>query len=247
LLINLPLCALLLAEPVRAVRPRHDSKLHLSAEQAYGIPISEARRSPTLWFLLAAQLLASISLSGIVGHSVPLLTDRGVSSTLAAGVLSSVGLATVLGRIVSGYLQDVFGSPRVALLFFVAPLLGMFMIGVGSGPGVLIAAGVVLGLGMGAEGEIMPYFVSRYFGLRAFGEIYSYIYAAFVIGAGFGPFLIGFSFDATGSYRLALRGVEVAMAVAVLFISLLGPYVYSAGRENAPRDHFIEAVPQDSV
>ena len=61
-----------------------------------------------------------------------------------------------------------------------------------------------MGLGQGAEFDILPYAISRYFGLRAFGAIYSSIFAAVTLGGAIGPFVMGMSFDATGSYSVAL-------------------------------------------
>ena len=52
---------------------------------------------------------------------------------------------------------------------------------------VVFVAVVLVGLGLGAELDVMPYMVSRYFGLRAFGEIYSYAFAAFTLGGVIGP------------------------------------------------------------
>ena len=43
---------------------------------------------------------------------------------------------------------------------------------------------------LGAEVDIVGYLVSRYFGLRRYGEIYGYIFAIFTIGSGVGPYLI---------------------------------------------------------
>ncbi len=49
------------------------------------------------------------------------------------------------------------------------------------------------------------------FGLRAFGEIYGYLFAAFVLGAGVGPLIMGGGFDATGSYRWVLGASRSAL------------------------------------
>jgi len=66
--------------------------------------------------------------------------------------------------------------------------------------------------------------VSRYFGLRAFGEIYSYTVAAFTLGGVLGPLLMGIGFDTTGSYRLVLGGFVVSALTAAGLMSRLGPY-----------------------
>ncbi len=70
----------------------------------------------------------------------------------------------------------------------------------------------------------MAYMVSRYFGLHAFGEIYGYTFAAFGLGGALGPYLMGVSFDATGSYSLLLGGFVVATLIAVGLMTRLGPY-----------------------
>ena len=66
--------------------------------------------------------------------------------------------------------------------------------------------------------------MSRYFGLRAFGEIYSYAFAAFTLGAVVGPLLMGVSFDSTGSYGPALGGFVMATLIAAVLMTQLGPY-----------------------
>ena len=77
---------------------------------------------------------------------------------------------------------------------------------------------------MGAEGDIIAYLVGRYFGLRAFGEIYGYTFAAFTFGGVIGPLLMGIGFDSTGSYQLVLGVFVIASLIAVGLINRLGPY-----------------------
>ncbi len=66
--------------------------------------------------------------------------------------------------------------------------------------------------------------MSRYFGLRAFGEIYGYAFAVFTLGGVVGPLLMGMGFDATGSYRLALGVFALATLTAAGLMTRLGPY-----------------------
>ena len=69
-------------------------------------------------------------------------------------------------------------------------------------PALTTVGAVLVGLGMGAEVDLIAYLQSRYFGLRAFGQIYGYLFAVFTVGTGLGPFLMGAAYDATGSYRV---------------------------------------------
>ncbi len=85
-------------------------------------------------------------------------------------------------------------------------------------------AAFLVGLGMGAEGDIMAYMVSRYFGLRAYGEVYGYVLAIYTLGAVVGPLLMGINFDLMGSYRLVLVTFSLATLVGAILMTQLGPY-----------------------
>ena len=69
--------------------------------------------------------------------------------------------------------------------------------GFGSGAGgmVPLAGAVLCGMGIGAEIDLMAFFISRYFGLKAYGKIYGVMFALFNIGTGLGPALSGRSFE----------------------------------------------------
>jgi len=86
------------------------------------------------------------------------------------------------------------------------------------------AAAFLIGVGEGAELDVIPYMVSRYFGLTAFAEIYGYLFAVFTLGGVVGPMLIGKAFDASGSYGQILAAFAVATLAASALMTRLGPY-----------------------
>ena len=51
-------------------------------------------------------LLLGIMSGGVLAHLVPLLTDRGVSSSVAASVASLLGVTLIVARLIIGYLLD---------------------------------------------------------------------------------------------------------------------------------------------
>jgi len=196
------------------------------------VPGMTAREAATgsfrLWFIGLAVFLVAISVNGTISHVVPILTDRGISTHLAALALSISGLALIGGRIVSGYLLDRLFAPYVAACFFLVPLIGIALLASNWGGTIPLVAAMCLGLGVGAEIDIMAFLIGRYFGLRNFGEIYGYMVGLFVFGSGLGPLVMGICFDKTGSYKLAFGVSVAALALASFLISRLGPYVYPA-------------------
>jgi predicted MFS family arabinose efflux permease len=204
-------------------------EMRISGPTTAGDDVIQALRSTNFWAIAVAILLVVIALNGVIAHLVALWTDRGMASNTATSLLIAVGLATIVGRLISGFLLDRVFAPRLAAAIFLIPLIGMIALLLG---GVSLAAALTtaacFGFSLGAEVDIVGYLVSRYFGLRRYGEIYGYIFAIFTVGSGLGPYLMGLSFDKTYSYSLAI-GIFCGMLVgASAAISCLGPYRFPA-------------------
>ncbi|MGH9255166.1 MAG: MFS transporter [Vicinamibacterales bacterium] len=224
-----PAVALFVREPP-AARIDHEGR---TAQP--GLSVSESVRSSAFWLLAAAVLLVVTTINGIVGHLVPMLIDRGIDVGRATATLSAVGLSTIAGRLAAGYFLDRFFAPRVAAILFLLPLVAISLLLTGAGGAAPVLAAVSLGFGLGAEVDVIGFLVSRYFGLRSYGEVYGYLFAIFTLGTGFGPVLMAICFDMTRSYNVALTGLAVALVCASLLVSRLGAYRFPAQRVGALR------------
>ncbi|HUE82486.1 MAG TPA: MFS transporter [Pyrinomonadaceae bacterium] len=225
--VTIPVAGLFLKETPQSMGLMPDGEKKeegISGKRPGGIGIREALRSSTFWLMCSAFFLVSASINGCLIHLVPMLTDRNVSPATAAIAASFLGGATLIGRVGTGYLLDRFFASYIAIWFFGGASVGILLLWGGAAVFLSVVAAVLLGLGNGAETDVMAYQMSRYFGLRAFSEIYSYILAAYTLGGVVGPLLMGISFDSTGSYRLILMIFIVAILVSVGLLLRLGPY-----------------------
>lgn len=221
LLIAVPLMLLVLKEPAKTVRASERSVADAPAE---GLTRSEALRGSLLWLLIAAFFVISMSIQACMIHLPALLTDRGMTPASAAFAASLMGVAGMIGRLGTGYLLDLLPADRVPTLAFTVVAAGIFLLfGGATGTGAYIAA-MLIGFGYGAESATIPYLVGRYFGLRSFGEIYSYLFISVPLGGALGPALMGVGFDRLGSYQLVLLVCGVATMVAALALLRLGSY-----------------------
>jgi MFS family permease len=231
LIIALPAVGLWVREP-RAGEGEH--RVHHTAGTAPGVGAREALGMPRFWLLAAAFFLVAMALLGSSAHVVPLLTDRGLTPVQATATFGLFGLATLTGRVATGFLVDRIFAPYVAAVFWFAPVAGFAALV--SGTGLLPAVGVFLiGLGLGSEVDMLAFLNSRYFGQRAFGQLYGYFFMSFALGGALGRFLGGYLFDLAGSYQPALIGAGVALVAAVLLLNRLGAYAY-------PVEHRVEPV-----
>jgi MFS family permease len=189
-----------------------------------GLTVTEVLRSWQFWMLALAFFLIVVTANGPLVHAVALLTDRGISISRATTVLSAAGLAMIIGRMLTGYCLDRFFGPYVAIFCIGGAMIGIGLLASGAGGLVPIAGTILCGLGMGAEGDLLPYFVSRYFGIRSFGQVYGYLFAIFMIGVGVGPSLMGYCFDRWHSYGPMFIMFEFALLLSCVIFLRLGPY-----------------------
>lgn len=240
MVVAIPVVALFLIETphMRGLSPDGEQSLaplSPKGQQLSGLSAHEARQTSTFWVLVSAFFLMSASVHGCLIHLVPLLTDRGVSPQLAAMATSLFGGALLIGRVGAGYLLDRFFASAVAVTFFCGATLGLILLWSGASGVTAFFAAFCVGLGMGAEGDIIAYLISRYFGLRSFSEIYGYAFGAFTLGGVVGPLLMGKAFDSTGSYSSGLAVFVVASVIAAGLMTRLGPYrTWEPTPEGAP-------------
>jgi MFS family permease len=139
----------------------------------------------------------------------------------AALSLSLLNIVAIGARVGAGYLFDHTFAPRVAAYLFALPLVATLLLLNSQAPMAAYAAAVLLGFGIGAESDLLGYLISRYFGLRAYGEMFGWIFGAFMVGTAAGPYLFGLGYDAHGNYSLPLACAAGALAVVcVLLLSM---------------------------
>ena len=144
-----------------------------------------------------------------------------------------IGLALIFGRVLAGYLLDKFFAPYVAIAFLCGPIIGMLLLSQGGAGTAAVLSAVLLGLGVGAEVDLIAYLVSRYFGLKAFGEIYGYLFGIFIVGTAIGPLIMAFGFDNFGDYSPMLVVFAGLLGLSCLLLLRLGAYPDLEGTTTA--------------
>jgi MFS family permease len=186
-----------------------------------GASLGEGLRSRVFWTLVVVFFASAVTLSGVVVHLAALLTDRGLTAGRAALVVSTMGAASLVGRLTTGWLVDRFFAARVSFVLLSLVALGTFRLATADSFASGALAAALIGFGIGGEFDVTPYQLSRYFGIRAFGTLYGIAFAASAAAGAVGPILLGRAFDATGSYEELLpRLAGFVFAVSLLMLTL---------------------------
>lgn len=202
-----------------------DGAAGLSAQRAAsrGLTRRSAIRTLCFWQLGLGIFLVTGAVASLIVHLVPLLGDSGIPRNVAVSIAGVLGIAVIGGRLCVGYLIDRMHPPYVAAAFLLVPCIGCVILAASPETLWLVTFAVVtIGLAAGAEVDLLAFLTSRYFGMKAFGEIYGWLFVFFELGIGFGPLLAGHAHDVQGSYRLALHSCTAAFILGALTIGTMG-------------------------
>jgi MFS transporter, OFA family, oxalate/formate antiporter len=141
-----------------------------------------------------------------------------------AQALALTGVGIFVGRLLTGLLLDRMHAPYVGSLFFVAGAAGLGILQGAQSSSAVLAASTLVGLALGAEGDLLSYLVRVYLGLHDFGKNYGIAFAGYGLGAVVGPVAAGRYLDATGDYSLLLVMAAGALVVACALLLTLGRY-----------------------
>jgi OFA family oxalate/formate antiporter-like MFS transporter len=170
-----------------------------------------------LWLLLFLNTCAGIS---IISQEAPIFQELTVVSALVAG--SMVGLASIgnaAGRVFWAWMSDsITRRATFFTMFFVQVVLFWFLPNIASASLITIIAFVVLMCYGGGFGT-MPAFTADYFGSRNVAPIYGLMLTAWSFASAFGPLLIAYMREASGSYHGALHVIAGVMAASCYFQS----------------------------
>ena len=188
-------------------------------ETVSGYSFAEARRTRTFWLFCAIQFLFLPSLTTIPLHIVVHGMDLGMSATVAAALISTMALSSVLARLAVGSFFDRVGGKGTLILCLVPLLASLLALLVTNTHNSLFAVIVVYGFAHGGLFTVMSPVVAEYFGLKAHGALFGSIIFFGAISGSVAPVLAGYIFDTTGSYSMAFNFL-IAMALSGLILTL---------------------------
>jgi MFS family permease len=192
-----------------------------------GFSIRDSMKDYRFWVIFFAFLLLGAVVSGIIANSKSILLDKGYTPQdatnffIGAGV---IGLSTIVGRLLGGWLVDFIWAPLVAFVFMSLPAVGCLILAGDMGVGMNVLALVLVGVAAGVEFDLMAYFVSRYFGMRSYALIYGLIYAAFGLGSGTSPIIFNLIRGGDDDYSNVLKIVAIGFVIGAVMLLTLGKY-----------------------
>jgi MFS family permease len=192
------------------------------APPATGLTMRQAIRSPTFYKLLFGTLIAYALMVGTMLHMIPLLSASGLDREQAAIAAGTLGITTVLGKLVCGSLVNRVPGHYLSAAMLALAVVTFLALMLPSDSVILRSLAIApLGMALGGQLEMVVYLTTRHFGMRAFGSIFGVITVGLTGASGAGPFIAGWLFDISGGYQLMLTiGIPAALFGSLVMLSI---------------------------
>jgi len=190
---------------------------------------AESVRTRTFWYLGGGDFLISLAFTSVIVHMVAFTTAAGISQGAATTAYGTFLAVNSLGIIAFGAAADKikirwmmiisYGVASIAMLFLfrLPALLPLYMFA------------IIFGVTGGGRSALWPLALGESFGVAHLGSILGWLNIPFMIGNAVGPFLAGYIYDVTDSYR--------HLFLLCIFFSIFAALFISRMRNERERQH----------
>ena len=196
-----------------------------------GLSFRESAYTRQLWIVYGFYVTILFCVQSILVHIVPHAVDLGISPTIAAGVASTLGGASMFGRIVMGFVGDRIGYKRAMSICFFILVIALSWLQFARETWMLFLFAAIYGFNHGGFFALISPLIAGLFGTRSQGTLLGIVIFSGTFFGSISPILTGRIFDITGSYQLAFL-ILLPVAIIGLILSTLVRPISKAGTEN---------------
>ncbi|KUI38628.1 MFS transporter [Mycobacterium sp. GA-2829] len=181
-------------------------------------------RVPAFWLLAGSFAICGMTTNGLIGtHFIPAANDHGMPTTVAAGLLATIGVLDVAGTVFSGWLTDRV-DPRVLLgIYYTGRGLSLLLLPALLSPDATPGTWVfIIFYGLDWVATVPPTIAlcRQYFGART-PVVFGWIFASHQLGAAVAAAGAGWVRDANGGYDVAFYvAAGLCVVAAALCVSI---------------------------
>jgi MFS family permease len=200
-----------------------------SAHWAAGPPVwtpVAAIRSGTFWLVAGTFVFLNSPVQMVLTHHVAHLVGVGQPKIFVAGIAGLVGLASVAGKILWGYLSDrwwVEATYLAGIAFLVAGIATLLAMGPATPAWRLYGYAALMGIGYAVSPAMTPVLSARFFAGRHFGAIFGALNLVHHVGGAAGMWLAGLARDVTGNYTLPFLLAIASACLSLACVWLAAP------------------------
>ena len=186
------------------------------------ISVREVFKNPNFYLLAIGSICSIGAVGGINQHLKLYLRDLSFTQANAANVMSTVMTASLIGRVLMGFLADLIPKKYVMILIYLIVALSIPLLLVPDFPNRIYIFAVIFGIGLGGDYMIIPLMAADLFGLKVLGRTMGIILVADGIAESLFPMLVGTLYnEASKSYATGFIMLIVLATLGAVIVSFL--------------------------
>jgi MFS family permease len=176
-------------------------------------------RVPAFWLLAGSFAICGMTTNGLIGtHFIPAANDHGMPTTVAAGLLATIGILDVAGTVFSGWLTDRVDPRLLLVVYYTGRGISLLLLPALLSPQAEPSTWVfVIFYGLDWVATVPPTIVlcRNYFGTRS-PVVFGWVFASHQLGAAIAAAGAGRLRDLQGNYDMAFY-----LAAGLCFVATL--------------------------
>jgi len=185
------------------------------------IPIRSILTNRNFYLLGIGSMCAIGVVGGVNQHLKLYLRDLEFTQSQAAHIISLVLLSSLAGRLLMGWLADIFHRKHVMILIYLIVAIAIPLLLVPDFPGRIYIFAVIFGIGLGGDYMIIPLMACDLFGVRALGRTMGIILVADGVAESLFPMFLGAMHDIHKTYSLGFIILICVALTGALIVSFL--------------------------
>lgn len=190
-----------------------------------GLTLHKAIRTRQFWTVCAIYFIILFCVYTVLIHIVQHAIDIGISSTVAAGILATVGGVSILGRFLMGGAADRIGEKKALIICLLFLLTALFWLQVVNALWMFYLFATVYGFAHGGFFSLVSPLIAKLFGTKSHGLLFGIVIFSSTVGGAIGPFFAGYIFDVTDSYKIVFLILATLCGVALMLTGSLKPLI----------------------
>ncbi len=181
------------------------------------LPFTAILQNSSSWILFFTYVAGAFCNVMIASHIVLHGIDFKLPPDKAVYLLTIMGVASILGKIMIGMFSDSLGRKKFIIIMMLQMGMSQALLPFAQNISGLYVFAVIFGFAIGGYVPLIPAIIGDLFGLDNVGSVLGFCIFGASIGASIGPVLAGYIFDVNGSYNVAFligSGLSLSAGIA---------------------------------
>jgi MFS family permease len=204
------------------VKDNPDELLQEAKPNSEKVPLRQILKGWPFYLLLIGSVCSIGAVSG-TSQNLKLFfsIDLKYTQEHSANIISLVLAASIIGRLLMGWLADRIPKKYVMILIYSLVAGSISLLFWAEKPGMIYVFAFVFGIGLGGDYMIIPLMAAELFGVKVMGRVMGLILTFDGFAEAFSPMLAGWLRDVNGSYSMGFMVLMLLGIIGTITISML--------------------------